>query len=109
MEAAMEHEARLTQNDIQVAHEQRSLDLEEPLYGLAPEPGEGGPASVNDPNQPSVEAPVEEPESEFDDRVNMTWGIVFGGVILLVIIVAVLYLGIGSTYSSQPFTTYPVK
>jgi hypothetical protein len=105
----MEHEARLRQNDIQVAHEQRSLEVAEPLYGLAPEPGEGGPESVNDPNQPSVEAPVEEPADEFDDRVNMTWGIVLGGVLVLAIIVAVLYLGIGNTYSSQPFTTYPVK
>jgi hypothetical protein len=105
----MEHEARLKQDDIQVAHEERSLEVAEPLYGLAPEPGEGGPESVNDPNQPSVEAPVEEPESEYDDRVNMTWGIILGGVIVLAIIVAVLYLGVGNTYSSQPFTTYPVK
>ena len=105
----MEHEARLRQNDIQEAHELRALDEEEPLYGLAPEPGGGGPDSVGDPNQPTVEVPVEEPEGPYDDRVNMTWGIVLGGVILLVIIVAVLYLGIGNTYSSQPFTTYPVK
>ncbi|HET9496551.1 MAG TPA: hypothetical protein VFR15_20170 [Chloroflexia bacterium] len=105
----MEHEARLTQNDIQRAHEARKLEVEEPLYGLAPEPGGGGPESVGDANQPTVEAPVEEPEGPYDDRVNMTWGIVLGGVILLVIIVAVLYLGVGNTYSSQPFTTYPVK
>lgn len=105
----MEHEARLRQNNIQVAHELRALDLAEPLYGLAPEPGEGGPESVGDPNQPYVEAPVEEPESPYDDRVNMTWGIILGGVLVLAIIVAVLYLGIGNTYSSQPFTTYPVK
>jgi hypothetical protein len=105
----MEHEARLTQNDIQVAHELRALDVEEPLYGLAPEPGGGGPSSVGDASQPTVEAPVEEPESEFDDRVNMTWGIVLGGVLLLAIIATVLILGVGNTYSSQPFTTYPVK
>ena len=105
----MEHEARLRQNDIQRAHEEREFSIDEPLYGLAPEPGEGGPQSVNDPNQPSVEAPVEEPESEYDDRINMTWGIVLGGVLVLAIIVAVLYLGIGNTFSSQPFTNYPVK
>ena len=34
---------------------------------------------------------------------------VFGGVLMLFLIVAVLYFGIGNTYSSAPFTTYPLK
>ena len=105
----MEHEARLLQDEIQVAHEERKFNGHEPLYGLAPEPGEGGPESTGDAAQPRVEAPVEEPASAVDDRVNMTWGIVLGGVLLLVILVTVIYLGIGNTYSSQPFTTYPLK
>jgi uncharacterized integral membrane protein len=56
-----------------------------------------------------VEQPVEEPESAEDTRTNMTWGIVLGGVLLLFLLVAVLYLGIGNTYSSAPFTNYPLK
>ena len=39
----------------------------------------------------------------------MTWGIVFGGVLLLAVITIVLYYGIGNTYSSSPFTNYPLK
>jgi hypothetical protein len=105
----MEHEARLIQDEIQAAHRLRREEVEEPLYGLAPEPGGGGPQSVGDTSQPTVETPVEEPASETDDRINMTWGIVFGGVLILFLIVAILYLGIGNTYSSSPFTTYPVK
>lgn len=105
----MEHEARLTQDRLQVAHEQRRDDTHEPLYGLAPEPGSGGPRSAGDPSQPSVETPVEEPAEAGDTRINMTWGIVFGGVLLLFVLAAVLYLGIGSTYSSSPFTSYPLK
>ncbi len=105
----MEHEARLVQDEIQTAHELRRHVEHEPLYGLAPEPGEGGPESVGDSTQPTVEAPGEEPESAEDTRVNMTWGIVFGGLLLLVLLVAVLYLGIGNTYSSAPFTNYPLK
>lgn len=105
----MEHEARLAQDEIQQAHEEREDDVSEPLYGLAPEPGGGGPQNADDPNQPSVETPVEQPAEEGDDRVNMTWGIVFGGIMVLFLIVAVLYLGIGSTYSSSPITNYPLK
>lgn len=105
----MEHEARRSQDNIQVAHEQRSEQVHEPLYGLAPEPGQGGPGSVGDASQPRVEAPVEEPAGPGDHRVNMTWGIVLGGALLLFAIAAILYLGVGSTYVSSPFTTYPLK
>ncbi len=105
----MEQEALATQNSIQAAHEARHEEVHEPLYGLAPEPGGGGPASDHDPSQPSVETPVEEPAGPGDNRINMTWGIVFGGVLILFLIVAVLYLGIGNTYESSPFTAYPVK
>ncbi len=105
----MEQEAHLAQEEIQVVHEDRRLDVHEPLYGLAPEPGGGGPSSVGDSSQPSVETPVEEPGRPGDDRINMTWGIVFGGVLLLFLLVAILFLGIGNTYSSSPFTNYPLK
>jgi hypothetical protein len=106
----MEHEARLIQDEIQAVHEEREHAVGEPLYGLAPEAGEGGPESVGgDQAQPRVEQPVEEPESAEDTRTNMTWGIVLGGVLLLFLLVAVLYLGIGNTYSSAPFTNYPLK
>ena len=98
-----------TQEEVQVAHRLRAEDVHEPLYGLAPEPGGGGPASVGDSSQPNVEVPVEEPAEPGDDRINMTWGIVFGGVLLLFLIATILYLGIGSTYSSSPLSTYPVK
>ena len=104
----MEQEARLTQDEIQFAHAQREKGLHEPLYGLAPEPGEGGPESTGDPNQPRVEAPVEEPAGPEDTRVNMTWGIVIGGVLLLFLIVTILYLGIGGTYTTSPISTYPL-
>jgi hypothetical protein len=106
----MEQETEALQSNIQEAQRERAHNGHEPLYGLAPEPGEGGPASVGgDRAQPNVEVPVEEPAGPGDERVNMTWGIVLGGVLLLVILVAVLFLGIGSTYSSSPFTTYPLK
>jgi hypothetical protein len=105
----MEHEARILQDEIQQVHEERRQNGHEPLYGLAPEPGEGGPESVGDASQPRTEAPVEEPASATDTRINMTWGIVLGGVLLLFLLVAVLYFGIGNTYPSQPFTTYPLK
>ena len=105
----MEHEARLTQDSLQVAHEEREAGVHEPLYGLAPEPGAGGPSSVGDPSQPSVEMPVEEPAGPGDNRTNLTWGIVLGGVMILFVLTAILFLGIGNTYSSSPFTNYPVK
>jgi hypothetical protein len=105
----MEHEARLTQDNLQVAHELRKVAAHEPLYGLAPEPGQGGPGSVGDPSQPSIETPVEEPADASDHRVNMTWGIVIGGVLILFVLATVLMLGIGNTYSSSPFTSYPLK
>jgi hypothetical protein len=105
----MEHEARLTQDSLQVAHANREQEVHEPLYGLAPEPGGGGPDSVGDGSQPSVEAPVEEPAAAGDNRTNLTWGIVLGGVLLLFLLTAILYLGIGSTYSSSPLTNYPLK
>jgi hypothetical protein len=105
----MEQEARILQNSIQRAHEDRGSEVHEPLYGLAPEPGQGGAGSTGDPSQPKVETPVEEPAEAGDTRINMTWGIVFGGVLLLVIIVTILYIGIGNTYSSSPFTNYPIK
>ena len=106
----MEQEARLLQNDVQTAHEDReSPSGHEPLYGLAPEPGGGGPGSVGDSSQPSVETPVEEPAEPGDDRLNMTWGIVFGGVLALALMVTILFVAIGNTYGSAPFTTYPLK
>jgi hypothetical protein len=105
----MEERTRIKQADIQEAHEMRALEVEEPLYGLAPEPGGGGPESTGDIDQPRMEVPVEEPEEPYEHATNLTWGIVLGGVLLLFLVVAILYLGIGNTYSSQPFTTYPLK
>jgi|GEM_PF-6509996 len=105
----MEHEARLTQDRIQAAHANREDEVHEPLYGLAPEPGSGGPQSVGDSNQPGVEMPVEEPADAGDNRLNMTWALIFGGLLILMILTATLYLGIGNTYSSSPFTQYPLK
>jgi hypothetical protein len=105
----MEHEARLAQDEIQEAHEERRLEVHEPLYGLAPEPGGGGPESVGDSSQPQVEVPVEEPERAGDDRLNMTWGIVIGGALILFVLAAILYLGLGNTYESIPITQYPLE
>ena len=105
----MEHEALAIQDEVQVAHRLRAAEVHEPLYGLAPEPGAGGPASTGDPGQPEVEVPVEEPAAPGDERINMVWGIVFGGVLLLFLIVVILYLGIGNTYTTSPLSTYPVK
>jgi hypothetical protein len=105
----MEHEALANQQEVQAAHELRAAAVHEPLYGLAPEPGGGGPASVGDPNQPRMEVPVEEPPEPGDRTINMTWGIVLGGVLLLFLIAAILYYGIGNTYVSVPYSTYPLK
>jgi hypothetical protein len=104
----MEHEAQAIQNEVQTAHEFRAVMVHEPLYGLAPEPGGGGPASVGDPSQPRMEVPVEEPPEPGDRTINMTWGIILGGVLLLFLIVAILFYGIGNTYVSQPISTYPL-
>jgi hypothetical protein len=104
----MEHEALAIQDEVQAAHDMRAGIVHEPLYGLAPEPGAGGPASVHDPSQPYVEAPVEEPAEPGERTVNMTWGIVLGGVLLLFLITAILFLGLGNTYVSVPYSTYPL-
>ena len=103
----MDDEVLLHEDEIQQAHKDRELEVHEPLYGLAPEPGGGGPESVGDVAQPRVEVPVEEPAEPGDTSLNLTWGIVFGGVLLLFVLVAVLYVSLGNTYSSAPFTTYP--
>ena len=105
----MEQEAQAIQDEVQEAHELRAVMVHEPLYGLAPEPGGGGPESVHDPSQPYVEAPVEEPAEPGERTVNMTWGIVLGGVLLLFLITAILFLGLGNTYVSVPWTTYPLR
>jgi len=105
----MEHEARLTQDGVQAAHDDREHEVHEPLYGLAPEPGAGGPASTGDSAQPSVEVPVEEPAEGHDNATNLTWGIVLGGVLILFVLTAILFLGVGNTYSSSPVSTYPLK
>jgi hypothetical protein len=105
----MEQETRQQQNEIQHAHRLRAVTEHEPLYGLAPEPGAGGPESTGDSEQPRMEVPVEEPEAPGEDTTNLTWGIVFGGVLILFVLAAVLFFGIGNTYSSAPFTTYPLK
>ena len=105
----MEHESRLTQDSIQVAHNNREHEVREPLYGLAPEPGGGGPGSVGDSSQPSMEVPVEEPPRPGEQSVNLTWGIVIGGVLILFVLTTILILGVGATYVTTPLTSYPVK
>jgi hypothetical protein len=105
----MEHEALASQNEVQAAHRMRTAQVREPLYGLAPEPGGGGPGSDHDPSQPTVEVPVEEPAEPGDTRINMTWGIILGGVLILFMITTILFLTLGNTYVSVPYTTYPIK
>jgi hypothetical protein len=105
----MDYDASISEDNVQAAHEDREHEVHEPLYGLAPEPGGGGPASVGDASQPEAEVPVEEPAGPGDDRLNMIWAIVIGGVLLLFLITIVLYFGVGTTYSSSPLSTYPLK
>ncbi len=105
----MEHEARVTQDRIQAAHNNREQEVREPLYGLAPEPGSGGPGSVGDSSQPTIEVPVEEPAAPGDQSVNLTWGIVIGGVLILFVLTTILILGVGATYVTSPVSTYPLK
>jgi hypothetical protein len=97
------------QADIQVAHEEREREVHEPLYGLAPEPGAGGPASVGDAAQPKMEVPVEEPAEHGEEGTNLTWGIVLGAVLFLAIMAIVLYYGVGNAHVSAPVSTYPMK
>jgi hypothetical protein len=104
----MEQEAQAIQDEVQTAHQYRARMEREPLYGLAPEPGGGGPESVHDPSQPRMEVPIEEPPLPGERTINMTWGIILGGVLLLFLITAILFYGIGNTYVSSPLSTYPL-
>ena len=83
-------EATLVQDDTQAAYGNREWGAHGPLFGIIPEHDE-------------------DPAGAGDRGLNMTWGIVFGGVLLLFLVVAVLFVGLGNTYVSQPFTTYPLK
>lgn len=107
----MDVETRFTEEDIQAAHRDRARGEyggdKEPLYGLEPIAGGHGEAPIE-------ESPAEEVESEAgrpgeQTGLNMTWGIVLGGVLLLFLVVLVLYFGVGATYQADIVTHYPVK
>ncbi len=107
----MDEETRFQQGDIQAAHRDRArgeYDGEAaPLYGLEPIAGGHG-------ETPIEESPAEEAESEAGrpgevSGLNMTWGIILGGVLVLFLVVLVLYFGVGATYQADIVTHYPVK
>ncbi|HET7078389.1 MAG TPA: hypothetical protein VFM49_13190 [Chloroflexia bacterium] len=107
----MDEELRFTEADIQAAHRDRARGEygadEEPLYGLEALPGGHGEAPIE-------ESVAEEAESEAgrpgeQPGLNLTWGIILGGVLLLVLITAVLFIGVGQTYQADIVTHYPVK
>lgn len=107
----MDIETRFTEEDIQRAHRDRArgeygADVE-PLYGLEPIAGGHGEAPVE-------ESAAEEAESEAGrpgevTGLNMTWGIILGGVLLLALVVLLLFFGVGATYQADIVTHYPVK
>jgi len=107
----MDVETRFTEEDIQEAHRDRARGEyggdAEPLYGLEPIAGGHGEAPIE-------ESAAEEAESEAgrpgeQPGLNMTWGIILGGVLLLFLIVLVLFFGVGQTYQADIVTHYPVK
>src|SRR5438128_2724635 len=106
----MDEETRFQEEEIQAAHRDRARGVYggdvEPLYGL--EPIAGGEGEV-----PIEESAAEEAEAEAGrpgevTGLNLTWGIILGGVLLLVLVVLVLLFGVGSVYQADIVTRYPI-
>lgn len=107
----MDEETRFQQADIQAAHRDRARGEyggeQEPLYGLEPIAGGHGEAPIEE--SPAEEAETEAGRPGETTGLNMTWGIILGGVLLLFLIVLVLFYGVGQTYQADIVTHYPVK
>lgn len=107
----MDEETRFTQADIQAAHRDRARGEygadEEPLYGLEAIAGGHGEAPIEESAAEDVEAEAGRPGEV--GGLNLTWGIILGGVLLLVLVVAILFIGVGQTYQADIVTHYPIK
>jgi hypothetical protein len=107
----MDESTRYQQEDIQSAHRDRAraeVGAEaEPLYGLAAIAGGHGEQPVEQSPEDELEAEGGRPGAE--TGINMTWGLLLGGVMILAIITVILYFGVGQTYSANIVTNYPVK
>jgi hypothetical protein len=107
----MDEETRFAQQDIQAAHRDRARGEygrdQEPLYGLEAIAGGHGEAPIEESAAEEAEAEASRPGEV--SGLNMTWGIVLGGVLLLALITALLFYGVGQTYSADIVTTYPFK
>jgi len=96
------------QPEIQEAHRERSEDGgKEPMYGLLELAGHAGEAPVEE--SAEDEAASEPGRLAVNDATNLTWGIVLGGALLLFLVAALLYYGVGPTYSAAILSNYPVK
>ncbi|HMA38165.1 MAG TPA: hypothetical protein VKY74_27200 [Chloroflexia bacterium] len=107
----MDEETRFTQGDIQAAHRDRARgeyggDVE-PMYGLEAIAGGHGEAPVEESAAEDAEAEAGRPGEA--PGLNMTWGIILGGVLLLFLVVTVLYVFVGPTYQADIVTHYPIK
>jgi hypothetical protein len=107
----MDEETRFTQEDIKASQRDRARGEyggnAEPLYGLEPIAGGHGEAPIE-------ESAAEEAEEEAGrpgepEGYNLTWGIIFGGVLTLFIVATILILFVGPTYSANVVTNYPIK
>src|SRR5437763_1703173 len=107
----MDEETRFTQEDIKASQRDRARAVyggnDEPLYGLEPIAGGHGEAPIE-------ESAAEEAEEEAGrpgepQGYNLTWGIIFGGVLTLFLVATILILFVGQTYSANVVSNYPIK
>ncbi len=107
----MDVDEAATQEAIQSAHRDRAraaVGAEiEPLYGLEPIAGGEGEAPIEE--SAAEEAAAEAGRPGEVTGLNMTWGIILGGVLLLCLVVLLLYFGVGATYQADAVTHYPIK
>src|SRR3954467_8610553 len=107
----MDEQTRFQQADIGAAHRDRARGEyggdREPMYGLEAIAGGHGEAPIEESAEDEAAAEAGRPGET--TGVNMTWAIILGGVMLLGVVVLILILGVGYSYSSDIVTSYPAR